>query len=104
MAGRGKEVMVRARKCRGRCWSLGKCNQFELGYFHGWGKGYEEFENGAVSYSTAIVELPDGRVIAPLVDDIVFSDTVERIEKRDVGWGAAMWNALRRARRLFGSV
>ncbi|WP_200877274.1 hypothetical protein [Pseudomonas chlororaphis] len=32
------------------------------GKFHGWGVGYEEFENGPGNYSVAIVEMADGTV------------------------------------------
>lgn len=63
-----------SRKCKGRYWKTGKYHEFELGYFHGWGSNYEEYENGAGNYSTAIVELPDGRVIMPVADDICFLD------------------------------
>ena len=30
--------------------------------FHGWGMDYEEFEQGAASYSVAIIEYSDGTV------------------------------------------
>lgn len=53
-----------------------KDKEFELGYFHGWGMNYEEFETGPGNYSVAIVELPDGSVITPAVTDITFLDTV----------------------------
>ena len=40
--------------------------------------GYELFfDSGPGNYSVAIVELPDGRVVIPVADDIVFIDLVE---------------------------
>lgn len=61
------------RKCKGKYWESGMgWVEFELGYFHQWGCNYEEFENGAGNFSTAIVELPDGRIIMPMANDIQF--------------------------------
>lgn len=42
--------------------------------FHTWGSSYEEFESGAVSYATAIVELLDGTVQNIEVSKIKFLD------------------------------
>lgn len=47
---------------------------FDVGYFHQWGVNYEEFESGPGNYTTAVVELPDGRVVMPTASDIVFLD------------------------------
>ena len=33
-----------------------------FGYFHKWGKDFEEFESGAVEMTVAIVELENGRI------------------------------------------
>ena len=44
------------------------------GIFHQFGLDYEQFENGAASYSTAIVEMPDGSVRNVPADLIVFND------------------------------
>ena len=65
------------RKCKGRYWFQGHWNEFGLGYFHKWGGDFEEFENGAGNYSTAIVELPNGKVVMPVADDIVFLNPFE---------------------------
>lgn len=65
------------RKCKGRYWDSKGRNgwiEFEMGYFHQWGCNYEEFETGAGNFSTAIVELPDGKVVMPVADDIQFLD------------------------------
>lgn len=68
------------RKCKGRYYKDGKFCDFELGYFHQWGCNYEEFENGPGNYSIAIVELTNGEIITPTLDDIQFLDTVKRAE------------------------
>lgn len=64
------------RKCKGRYYKKGQYHDFETGYFHQFGYNYEEFENGAGNYSTAIVELPTGEIVMPVVDDIQFLDEV----------------------------
>lgn len=74
--------MEKLRRCKGKCkicengkWSI---LEFELGYFHEWGVNYEEFvDSGPGNYSVAIVELPDGRIVMPVADDIVFLDLIE---------------------------
>lgn len=64
------------RKCKGSAhmYVNGKWEHqdFELGYFHQWGVNYEELRDGVGSYMVAIVELPDGRVIMPVADEIIF--------------------------------
>lgn len=69
------------RRCKGRAtmqveghWEK---QDFALGYFHQWGVAFEEFEDGPGHYTTAIVELPDGRVIMPAADEITFLDPIE---------------------------
>lgn len=49
-------------------------HNFELGVFHQFGASYKEFENGAGNYSTAIVELPDGKIVEAIVSSIKFLD------------------------------
>ena len=46
----------------------------EEGVFHQWGVEYEEFENGAVNYTVAIVEMPDGTIQTPIPQLIRFLD------------------------------
>ena len=64
------------RKCKGSAhmYVNGKWEHqdFELGYFHQWGVNYEELRDGVGNYTVAIVELPDGRVIMPVADEIIF--------------------------------
>ncbi len=73
--------MENLRRCKGKCniYENGKWSslEFDLGYFHEWGMNYEEFESGAGNYSVAIVELPDGRIVMPVADDIVFIDLMK---------------------------
>jgi hypothetical protein len=42
------------------------------GWFHQWGNGYEEFESGPGNYTMAIIELPDGRVVTAMPEDVRF--------------------------------
>lgn len=35
-------------------------------------------ESGPGNYTVAIVELPDGRIVMPVADDIVFLDCIEK--------------------------
>jgi len=44
------------------------------GKFHQFGIDFEEFEGGAGSFSSAIVEMPDGTVVNVPVDMIKFVD------------------------------
>ena len=66
------------RRCSGRYWEKGGFCNFELGYFHQWGFSYEDCgENGMVNYSIAIVELPNGKIVIPMPEDIQFIDKIE---------------------------
>lgn len=61
------------RRCKGkyRDSQLGVV-EFEAGLFLQWGCDYDEFENGPGNFTTAIVELPDGRIVTPRARDIQF--------------------------------
>lgn len=48
-----------------------KC-EFTNGHFHQFGNGYEDSEFGPGNYTTAIVELEDGRVVEAVVSSIKF--------------------------------
>ena len=69
------------RKCKGNAFvkNDGKWEpiEFELGYFHQWGQNFEEIYGDVGQYTTAIVELPDGRIVTPTASDIVFLDKIE---------------------------
>lgn len=66
------------RECRGKYYITstpevpGHYEEFEKGTFLGFGIGYEEFEGGPGQYTTAIVELKDGKVIVTIPQDIQF--------------------------------
>lgn len=61
------------RRCKGKYGN----EEFEMGYFHCWGVNYEEFcDVGVGNYTVAIVELPDGRVVMPPAEDIIFIDSL----------------------------
>lgn len=47
------------------------------GEFHQFGSSFAEYENGAVQFSTAIVELPDGTIRNVDADMIQFLDKGE---------------------------
>lgn len=57
--------------------------EFESGWFYGIGVDYEEFECGPGMYSTAIVELPDGKVINPPIQNIRFKKPYPTALKRE---------------------
>lgn len=54
----------------------GKHEKKETGeaYFHMWGYNYEEFENGAGNFSTAIIEREDGTIEELSPQEIKFID------------------------------
>jgi len=60
------------RKCKVKYYDEGTLKECENASFHQWGNGYEEFDEGPGNYTVAIVELPDGRVITPLPENIQF--------------------------------
>lgn len=72
------------RKCKGRysVYENGKWEEreFEMGYFHQWGADYEEFESGPGNYSVAIVELPGGKIVTPVAQNIEFIDFISEVQ------------------------
>lgn len=64
------------RKCKGKYFENGDYKEFELGYFHQWGIDSEEVEEGVMNFTTAIVELADGKIVTPVASDIKFIDKV----------------------------
>ncbi len=48
--------------------------ELSKGTFHKFGTNYEEFDNGASTFTTAIVEMPDGTVLNHPVQLIRFDD------------------------------
>ena len=51
--------------------------------FHRFGVDYEEFESGPGNFTTAIIELPDGRIRNVPVEEITFLDKVEEISLKE---------------------
>lgn len=48
-------------------------NKIEVdGLFHQWGSDFKEFDAGPGNYTVAIVELPDGSIVTPDADKIIF--------------------------------
>ena len=54
----------------------------EVGLFHQWGSAYEEFESGPGNYTTAIVEMPDRKVLELSPKEIRFLEPPEDHEVR----------------------
>ena len=48
--------------------------EFKLGYFHKWGIDSEELDVGAINYTMGIVELPSGKVVTVMPENIMFID------------------------------
>jgi hypothetical protein len=42
------------------------------GSFHCWGGAYEEFRDGIGNYTMAVIELPGGRIVTALPEDVQF--------------------------------
>lgn len=64
--------MMMERECRGKYYVSGHFEEFERGTFLGFGIDFEELEGGLAHYTTAIVELRDGRVVSTAPDNIQF--------------------------------
>ncbi|MDF2841648.1 MAG: hypothetical protein K0R00_74 [Herbinix sp.] len=67
------------RKCQGSYYVNKVWAAFEDGLFHPWGSDYEEFDNGAVNFTVAIVELPNGGIIEVLPEKLRFTDKDEQL-------------------------
>ena len=48
--------------------------EFNLGYFHEWGVDSEELDVGALNYTIGIIELPNGKVVTVIPENIMFID------------------------------
>lgn len=42
------------------------------GKFHRWAEAYEEFRSGIGNYTQAIIELPSGKVVTAMPEDVTF--------------------------------
>ena len=63
------------RRCSGK-YFVRECRfiEFKLGYFHKWGVDSEELDVGALNYTIGIVELPNGKVVTVMPENIMFID------------------------------
>lgn len=63
------------RRCSGK-YFVRECGfiEFKLGYFHKWGVDSEELDVGALNYTIGIVELPNGKVVTVMPENITFID------------------------------
>ncbi len=50
------------------------------GVFHQFGIGFEEYENGAGQFTTAIVEMPNGEVKSVPVELIRFDYSIQKVD------------------------
>lgn len=66
------------RKCKAEAWNKEK-KKYEnvIGYFHVWGKTYEELGDGAVEISIGIIEKEDGQVVIVDPDSIRFLEKIK---------------------------
>lgn len=64
------------RSCKGKYYDEGGYSLFNKGIFHHWGTSYEEFESGPASYTVAIVELQNGKIVEVLPSELQFVDEV----------------------------
>jgi hypothetical protein len=62
-----KKVIVKIWDSESRAWVPGVS-----GSFHCWGQAYEEFYAGLGNYTIAVVELPGGRIVTALPEDVKF--------------------------------
>jgi hypothetical protein len=62
-----RKVIVRVYDTKSKQWVDGV-----PGSFHCWGCAYEELRDGIGNYTMAIVELPGGRIITALPEDVQF--------------------------------
>lgn len=65
-------VNIFGKECSGRYYVDGHYEEFEKGTFLGFGIDYAKFQNGLAQYTTAIVELRDGKVIVTTPENIRF--------------------------------
>lgn len=78
------------RKCKGKYYKDGKCEEFAFGYFHKWGIGYEHSVIGDIKVDTAIVELMNGEIITPYASDIKFIDECNEEKNDEMGYPIAI--------------
>ena len=70
---RNDEPVKSLRPCKATLYENGKAQEI-TGRFHMWGSNYEEFETGPGNFTTAIIELDDGRVASCPAETVQFYD------------------------------
>lgn len=66
------------RKCKAMIWVDRKQVPVE-GLFHRWGQQYEDCGDAGIgNYTTAIIELDDGRVVEAAPDTVVFTEPAQQ--------------------------
>lgn len=70
---RNDEPVKTLRPCRATLYEKGQAKEV-IGRFHMWGSNYEEFDNGPGNFTTAIIELDDGRVVICPAETVRFCD------------------------------
>ena len=66
------------RRCRATIWENREQVPVE-GLFHQWGQQYEDGgDSGIGNYTTAIIELDDGRVVEAAPDTVVFTEPAQQ--------------------------
>lgn len=73
------------RPCKAIVYENGKKCEVE-GRFHRWGDSYEEFETGPGNFTTAIVELNDGKIVSCCAETLQFMDRLQT-EAKEHGEG-----------------
>lgn len=64
------------RPCKAVTYERGNAEKVK-GRFHGWGRNYEEFETGPGNFTTAIIELDNGRIVSCPAETVQFLDREE---------------------------
>lgn len=70
---RNDEPVKSLRPCKAILYEKGGAKEV-TGRFHLWGNNYEEFETGPGNFTTAIIELDDGRVVICPAETVQFCD------------------------------
>lgn len=70
---RNDEPVKSLRPCKATLYERGEAKEV-TGRFHLWGSNYEELDVGAGNFTTAIIELDDGRVVSCPAETVQFYD------------------------------
>lgn len=84
---RNDEPVKSLRPCKATNYENGEAQEV-TGRFHMWGSNYEEFETGPVNFTTAIIELDDGRVVSCPAETVQFYDRQQLSQQK----GSKKWS------------